>query len=55
MSKSVVTTCPRCGTRSFETLGVYAHCVECLYVEDNYFDIETAYHAAVRIERQLDS
>ena len=53
MSKSFICKCPRCGTRSFETLGNYAHCIECLYVEDQYSSIETAYHQVVRIEREL--
>ena len=55
MSKSFVSKCPRCGTRAFETLSTHAHCIECLYVEDNYFNSETAYHQAIRIERELDS
>ena len=55
MSKSFISTCPRCGTRSFETLGNYAHCVECLYVEDNFFDLETSYHQVLRLEREIAS
>jgi hypothetical protein len=53
MSKSYISHCPRCGTRSFESLGNYAHCMECLYVEDQYCDIETAYHQAERLKREL--
>jgi hypothetical protein len=52
---SYVIVCPRCGTRAFEKLATHAHCVECLYTEDHYFDLETAYHQAVRIERELES
>ena len=55
MSRSFVTTCPRCGTKAFEKLRDHAHCVECLYAEDNYFDLETSYNQAVRIERELES
>ncbi len=54
MSKSFISQCPRCGTRSFETLGNYAHCIECLYVEDHYCDLETAYHQDLRVERELN-
>ena len=53
MSKSFISKCPRCGSRSFETLENYAHCIECLYVEDHYCDVETAYHLVVRLEREL--
>ena len=55
MSKSFFSSCPRCGERSFESLRDYAHCIECLHVEDKHFDMETAYHAALRVERELDS
>jgi hypothetical protein len=53
MSSSYFSVCPRCGTKAFEKLRDHAHCIECLYVEDNYFDMETAYHAACRIEKDL--
>ena len=51
----VATTCPRCGTKAFEHLGTYSHCAECLYSEDNYFDLETAYHQVRRLEHELNS
>lgn len=34
MSKSYLTQCPRCGTRSYEQLSTHGHCVECLYSTD---------------------
>ncbi|MGE0525466.1 MAG: hypothetical protein AB7P49_00275 [Bdellovibrionales bacterium] len=34
MSKSYLTTCPRCGSRSFEYLPTHSHCFECLYSPD---------------------
>jgi predicted amidophosphoribosyltransferase len=54
-TNSYITTCPRCGTRAYEKLSTHAHCVECLYTEDSYFDLESAYHQALRIERTLES
>jgi hypothetical protein len=50
-----LSVCPRCGTKAFEKLKDHAHCVECLYVEDAYCDMETAYFQALRIERELQS
>lgn len=34
MSKSYLTQCPRCGTRSYEQLPTHGHCIECLYSTD---------------------
>lgn len=34
MSKSYLTQCPRCGTRSYEQLATHGHCIECLYSTD---------------------
>jgi ribosomal protein L37E len=34
MSKSYLTQCPRCGTRSYEQLQTHGHCIECLYSTD---------------------
>lgn len=34
MSRSYLTNCPRCGSRSFEHLESYSHCIECLYSPD---------------------
>lgn len=34
MSKSYLTQCPRCGTRSYEQLATHGHCIECLYSAD---------------------
>lgn len=34
MSKSYLTFCPRCGTRSYEQLPTHNHCIECLYSDD---------------------
>lgn len=34
MSKSYLTQCPRCGTRSYEQLPTHGHCIECLYSAD---------------------
>ena len=51
MSYSNHKQCPRCGSRSFETLKTYSHCIECLYIEDDHYDFETVYHQAVRIEK----
>lgn len=28
--------CPRCGTKAFENLQNYSHCLECLYFEDRW-------------------
>lgn len=53
MSHSYITCCPRCGAKAFEKLKTYAHCLECLFVEDTYFDFETAYHHAVRVEKEV--
>ena len=33
ITKSFVTTCPRCGDRAFEYLRTHNHCVNCLYFE----------------------
>lgn len=34
MSKSYLTQCPRCGTRSYEQLLTHGHCIECLHSAD---------------------
>ncbi len=47
---SRMSKCPRCGTRAFEKLSAHAHCIECLYTQDHYFDVETAYHQVKRLE-----
>jgi ribosomal protein L37E len=52
-TNAYMSKCPRCGTKAFEKLSTHGHCVECLYTEDDYFDLETAYHQAKRIEREL--
>jgi len=33
---SKLSVCPRCGDRSLESLGDYAHCSSCLYYEDHW-------------------
>lgn len=45
--------CPRCGTRSFETLQTYSHCANCLYYEDHFEDVQSQVVRAVQIERAL--
>ena len=53
MAKKVYfSTCPRCGTKAFEHLTNFAHCVECLYFEDGYEDTETSYHRAAKIAQE---
>jgi len=54
-TNSYFTACPRCGTRAYEKLPGHSHCIECLYVEDSYFDLDTAYLQALRIEKDLNS
>jgi hypothetical protein len=39
-------TCPRCGVGGLEHLPTHSHCVNCLYVEDHYWDSEYAYSEA---------
>lgn len=34
MSKSYLTYCPRCGTKSYEQLPTHGHCIECLHSSD---------------------
>ena len=51
--KSYYTECPRCGAHSFEQLRDYAHCPNCLYVEDRFENIETCYHKVRQIENEL--
>lgn len=55
MQRSYFYKCPRCGSHAFEPLSTYSHCIECLYVEDRHHDMESAFHQAMRIERELDS
>lgn len=43
--RSYYTSCPRCGSHSFEVLSSYAHCAGCFYFEDYYQDIETCFAA----------
>jgi ribosomal protein L37E len=50
--KPVHSNCPRCGSKTFEHLSDYAHCSSCLYYEDHYEDLESAYHKAVRIAQE---
>ena len=45
--------CPRCGTKAFEQLKTYSHCVECLYFEDRHYDSESAYFQARSAEALL--
>lgn len=42
-------TCPRCGDRSFEKLQTYAHCPECLYVEDYWSSSESDFYQALKV------
>lgn len=53
-TNSRMSKCPRCGTRSLEKLSTHDHCIECLYTEDRYFDLETAYHHVSRLEQMFD-
>jgi hypothetical protein len=41
--------CPRCGNKAFEKLVSYAHCIECLYVEDYWENPESDYLQAQRV------
>jgi hypothetical protein len=34
MSRTYLTDCPRCGSRSFEVLATHSHCFACLYSPD---------------------
>lgn len=45
--------CPRCGSRSLETLETYSHCANCLYFEDHYEDVQAQVFKAVLIEREV--
>ncbi len=53
MSKLFLEICPRCGTKALDKLLTYAHCVECLYFQDHYLDLETSYRATIRVENAL--
>ena len=43
--------CPRCGSRSLETLETYSHCANCLYFEDYFEDVQSQVVRAIQIER----
>lgn len=45
--------CPRCGTKTFERLTTYSHCIECLYFEDHFYDLGFAYTDAWEAEVYL--
>ncbi len=45
---SHIKLCPRCGERSFEVMSTYAHCPNCLNVEDYWDDSEKSYHRAMK-------
>ncbi len=45
--------CPRCGSRSFETLATYSHCPNCLYFEDYYEDTQSAAYKAIAVQREM--
>ncbi len=45
--------CPRCGTKALERLTTYSHCIECLYFEDHFYDLELAYVDAWEAEAYL--
>ena len=45
-------TCPRCGG-FLETLQSYAHCSSCLYYEDYWSDTESAFHQAMKAEKEM--
>lgn len=45
---SFVSNCPRCGSRTFETLQTYSHCSECLYFVDSWNDMATDHLRTIR-------
>lgn len=45
---SFISNCPRCGSRTFETLQTYSHCSECLYFVDSWNDMATVHLRAIR-------
>jgi len=45
-------TCPRCGG-FLETLKSYAHCSSCFYFEDYWFDSESAFHQAMKAQKEM--
>lgn len=50
MKRAYYTSCPRCGSHSFEVLNSYAHCAGCLYFEDYYKDTESCFASARALE-----
>jgi ribosomal protein L37E len=46
--------CPRCGSQAFEKLRTHSHCSECLYSEDSFYEFESSYNHAKRIEKELN-
>ena len=56
MSKSYLTTCPRCGSGSFESLPTHSHCFECLYSPDlNYPPAQPRFMTIREAEELLDA
>lgn len=48
-----LTPCPRCGTKAFEHLSSYSHCIECLYFEDRHYEHDSALINALKVEKEL--
>lgn len=49
---SFISCCPRCGSRTLETLQTYSHCSECLYFVDFWRDTN---HKQIRSVREAET